>query len=134
MSQSNRLVFLRSGIATYRPPQIWEEAATGGNDALKEHWESGKFESLYPEALLWINPVDAAARSIVTGTAVRLRSRRGEVATRAHVSTDVPPGLVAMPYHFGEAAVNRVTNHEALDPLSHMPELKVCAVAVEPIE
>ncbi len=87
-----------------------------------------------PLGLLVINPVDAGAREIATGTAVRICSRRGEVTTRARVSDEVPPGLVAMPYHFREAAVNAVTNHEALDPLSHMPELKVCAVSVERVQ
>jgi formate dehydrogenase major subunit len=36
-----------------------------------------------------------------------------------------------MPYHFREAPSNRLTNDVALDPISRMPELKVCAVAVE---
>ena len=62
---------------------------------------------------------------------MRVRSRRGEVTTRAVVSDDVPPGMVAMPYHFSEAPANLLTN-DALDPISRMPELKVCAVAVEP--
>ena len=83
-----------------------------------------------PRGVLWINPADAGARAIATGTAVRVRSRRGEVTTRAIVDTDVPPGTVAMPYHFHEAPANLLTNN-ALDPLSKMPELKVCAVAVE---
>jgi formate dehydrogenase major subunit len=52
------------------------------------------------------------------------------VTTRAIISDDVPPGTVAMPYHFHEASPNLVTN-DALDPIAHMPELKVCAVAVE---
>ena len=84
-----------------------------------------------PRGILWINPVDASARAISAGSRVRVRSRRGEVATRAIVSTSVPPGMVAMPYHFSEAPSNLVTNN-ALDPISRMPELKVCAVAVEP--
>jgi formate dehydrogenase major subunit len=84
-----------------------------------------------PRGLLWIHPVDARARGIVAGAAVRVRSRRGEVLTHATVSDDVPPGTVAMPYHFAEASPNRLTNADALDPLSSMPELKVCAVAVE---
>jgi formate dehydrogenase major subunit len=84
-----------------------------------------------PRGLLRINPHDAAAQAITTGTPVRVRSRRGVVTTRALVCTEVPPGTVAMPYHFHEAPVNLVTNHEAIDPLSKMPELKVCAVAVE---
>ena len=84
-----------------------------------------------PRGILWINPADAAARAITTGMPVRVRSRRGEVRTRAVVSDQVPAGVVAMPYHFHEAPSNLLTNN-ALDPLSKMPELKVCAVAVEP--
>jgi formate dehydrogenase major subunit len=52
------------------------------------------------------------------------------VRTRAVISTDVPAGTVAMPYHFRETPSNALTN-DALDPLSRMPELKVCAVQVE---
>jgi formate dehydrogenase (coenzyme F420) alpha subunit len=83
-----------------------------------------------PRGILWIHPADAAARGVVEGTPVRIRSRRGEVTTHAIVSDDVPPGTVAMPYHFAEAPTNLVTN-DALDPISRMPELKACAVAVE---
>jgi formate dehydrogenase alpha subunit len=84
-----------------------------------------------PRGILWINPADAAARAISAGTPVRVRSRRGEVTTRAVVSDALPPGMVAMPYHFREAPSNRLTNDTALDPISRMPELKVCAVTVE---
>jgi formate dehydrogenase major subunit len=83
-----------------------------------------------PRGTLWINPADAGPRGIAAGTSVRVHSRRGEVKTRAVISTDVPAGTVAMPYHFGEAPTNAVTN-DALDPISRMPELKVCAVEVE---
>ncbi|MGH3587020.1 MAG: molybdopterin dinucleotide binding domain-containing protein [Pseudonocardia sp.] len=39
---------------------------------------------------------------------------------------------VFLPFHFGgEQAANRVTN-PALDPVSRMPEFKVCAVRLEP--
>jgi formate dehydrogenase major subunit len=83
-----------------------------------------------PRGILWIHPADAAGRHIAPGSPVRVRSRRGVVTTRAIVTTDVPPGLVGMPYHFAEAPSNLLTNN-ALDPLSKMPELKVCAVEVE---
>ena len=86
-----------------------------------------------PRGLLWIHPADAAPRHIGPGTLVRIRSRRGEVTTHAVVSDVVRPGTVAMPYHFREAPSNRLTN-DAGDPLSGMPELKVCAVAVEPTQ
>jgi formate dehydrogenase major subunit len=83
-----------------------------------------------PPGLLWIHPSDASARGLANHAAVRVRSRRGELTTRALLSDDVPAGIVALPYHFAETPSNVLTN-DALDPVSRMPELKVCAVEVE---
>jgi formate dehydrogenase major subunit len=83
-----------------------------------------------PRGLVWIHPRDAAARHIAHEGAVRVKSRRGALVSRAIVSDQVPPGVVAMPYHFRETPSNVLTN-DALDPISRMPELKVCAVEVE---
>ena len=52
MSQTKPPVYIVCGVADYRPPQIWEEAA-GRSDTLQQHWESGKLEPLYAESLLW---------------------------------------------------------------------------------
>jgi assimilatory nitrate reductase catalytic subunit len=42
------------------------------------------------------------------------------------------PDTVFLPFHFGgEQAANLVTN-PVLDPVSRMPEFKVCAVRLEP--
>ena len=49
----------------------------------------------------------------------------------AAVTDDVAPGVLYMTMHF-DPGVNNLTN-TALDPLSKMPELKHCAVAVEKI-
>jgi len=35
-----------------------------------------------------------------------------------------------MPFHFREAAANRLTN-PALDPIAKIPEFKVCALRLE---
>lgn len=83
-----------------------------------------------PNGVLFIHPSDAAALHIRNGSPVVIRSRRGEVATRAVLSADLPPGTVAMPYHFKEAPSNQLTNN-AQDPVTRMPELKACAVRVE---
>ncbi|MBY0277200.1 formate dehydrogenase subunit alpha [Candidatus Binatia bacterium] len=82
-----------------------------------------------PPGLLWIHPDDAAARGIRPHAKVLVRSRRGELTTHAMLSADVPAGVVAMPYHFAETPSNLLTS-DALDPISRMPELKVCAVDV----
>lgn len=82
-----------------------------------------------PPGLLFINPIDAQALDITHQAPVSIKSRRGYVETRAMLSDDVPIGLVAMPYHFKEAPSNQLTN-TAQDPVTKMPELKACAVAV----
>jgi len=38
-----------------------------------------------------------------------------------------------MPFHFAEAAANRLTN-AALDPVAKIPEFKVCTVRVVKLE
>lgn len=82
-----------------------------------------------PPGILFINPKDAMALNITHQAPVSIKSRRGYVETRAMISNDVPVGLVAMPYHFKEAPSNQLTN-TAQDPVTKMPELKACAVAV----
>jgi hypothetical protein len=52
MSQTKSPVYILSGVADYRPPQIWEDAASRGA-TLQEYWESGQLEPLYSESLLW---------------------------------------------------------------------------------
>src|SRR4029077_20228004 len=52
MSQSKFPVYILSGVADYRPPQLWEDA-TARSDTLQQYWESGKLEPLYSESLLW---------------------------------------------------------------------------------
>src|SRR5215467_4019460 len=67
MSPANRSVFLHSGVANYRPPRIWEEAAASGSDALRAHWESGKFAPLYSEVLLWTGFEKLVADALANG-------------------------------------------------------------------
>jgi formate dehydrogenase major subunit len=85
-----------------------------------------------PESYIQINTGDAAGLSIKNGEKIKVRSRRGEIETIARVTDDVAPKVLYMPMHFGPGA-NTLTN-TALDPLSKMPELKHCAVAVEKIK
>ncbi len=51
---------------------------------------------------------------------------------KAHVSADIRPDTVFAPFHWGgRRAANRLTV-AALDPISGMPEFKVCAVGIRP--
>jgi formate dehydrogenase major subunit len=84
-----------------------------------------------PESYIQINTKDAKELGIRDGEKIKVRSRRGETITNARVTDDVAPKVLYMAMHFAEGA-NNLTN-TALDPLSKMPELKHCAVAVEKI-
>ena len=86
--------------------------------------------TLAPEAILEMNPADAAGIGIADGDRVAVFSRRGRITTRAGITERVPPGVVFASFHFSESPINRLTN-DALDPIAKIPELKVCAVRVE---
>jgi len=63
---------------------------------------------------------------------VRVRSRRGEVTVKAKVTDRSQPGVVFMTFHFAETRTNLLTN-PAVDPVSKIPELKVCTVRVDAV-
>jgi formate dehydrogenase alpha subunit len=81
------------------------------------------------EELVEMNPQDAEALEIEDGEIVQIISRRGEISARARVTESSPPGTVAMTFHFAESPTNELTN-PALDPVSKIPEYKVCAVKI----
>jgi predicted molibdopterin-dependent oxidoreductase YjgC len=88
---------------------------------------------LRKEELLAINPADAAELGVSDGEMVRVISRRGSVDTKAMLTEVSPRGTVAMTFHFAESPTNELTN-PAFDPVSKIPEFKVSAVRIEPLE
>jgi predicted molibdopterin-dependent oxidoreductase YjgC len=92
--------------------------------------KSRGLETLCPEAELEINPEDAKALKVENEDRVTVSSRRGSVTAKARVTDRVGKGVVFLPVHFAEAAANRLTN-PVTDPVSKIPEYKVCAVRVE---
>ncbi|MFH1264546.1 MAG: molybdopterin dinucleotide binding domain-containing protein, partial [Planctomycetota bacterium] len=89
--------------------------------------------TLNSEELLKIHPDDAARLEIANGEMVEIRSRRGRITAKAHVTDVCPPGVVSSTFHFAESPINVVT-HCAIDPVAKIPETKVCAVRVEKVE
>ncbi len=91
---------------------------------------SAGLDEIYPEALVEINPADAARLNIADGGLVKVASRRGEVVAKAEVVDRPDEGVVFMTFHFREAAANLLTI-AALDPVAKIPEYKVAAVRIE---
>jgi len=82
-----------------------------------------------PESFVEISPKDARALEIEDGTMVDIASKRGKIIARVKVSRKAVPGTVFIPFHYARAAANKLTN-AALDPVSGIPEYKVCAVSL----
>ena len=93
---------------------------------------SAGLEAICPEPMVEINGADASRLGIASGSLVKVASRRGEIQAKALVSDKTEPGVVFMPWHFAEAAANKLTI-AALDPIGKIPEYKVCAVRVEAV-
>ena len=70
---------------------------------------------------------DAARNGIKDGAMADIASRRGKITSRIAVSDKAVDGTVFIPFHFAHAAANKLTNAK-LDPISGIPEFKVCAV------
>ncbi|MFF2305141.1 molybdopterin oxidoreductase family protein [Streptomyces sp. NPDC058128] len=93
-----------------------------------------RLNKLNPAPFVELHPEDAARLGIAADDPVEIASRRGKAVLPAVVTDRVAPGNCFAPFHwndlFGEdLCVNAVT-HDAVDPLSFQPELKVCAVAL----
>ena len=80
-----------------------------------------------PEAFVEISSQDAKTYNLADGAMANINSRRGSINARVKISKKAVDGTVFIPFHFAQAAVNKLTN-AALDPISGIPEYKVCAV------
>jgi predicted molibdopterin-dependent oxidoreductase YjgC len=86
-------------------------------------------DELEPHNRVWINTVDAEKLDVENGQEVAVQSRRGTIRLEAWVTDKVSDGVVFIPFHFGEAPANALTN-PALDPVAKIPEYKVAAVRI----
>jgi len=93
----------------------------------------GALVDQYPEPLCEIHPLLAARLGIQQGDMVRVMTRRGEIEVPAQIVRTIRPDTVFVPYHWpGKKSANLLTNR-ALDPISKIPEYKVCACRVEKV-
>jgi anaerobic selenocysteine-containing dehydrogenase len=98
---------------------------------------------------LKMHPNDAAARSFVSGSRVRVRSRAGSVEVDLEISDEVMQGVVCLPHGWGHdrrgvklrvatehagASINDLTDELMVDPLSGTADLNGVTVTVERAE
>jgi assimilatory nitrate reductase catalytic subunit len=92
----------------------------------------GPLLDMYPEPRLELHPQLAEKLGIADGAWATIESRRGRMTIRAQVVRTIRPDTVFVPYHWaGRRSINQLTI-AAQDPISRIPEFKVCAVRVRP--
>jgi assimilatory nitrate reductase catalytic subunit len=104
-----------------------------------QHYQSGaqtrrvpELAAAQPEAFVEVHPDTAGRAGLRDGVLARVESRRGTVTARVRCVPSIRLDTVFLPFHFpGEGAANALTN-TALDPISRMPEFKICAVRLTP--
>ena len=104
-----------------------------------QHYQSGaqtrrvpELLAAEPEPFVEVHPDTAGRAGLRDGTLARIESRRGIVTARVRCVPSSRLDTVFLPFHFpGDGAANALTN-PALDPISRMPEFKVCAVRLGP--
>jgi len=88
----------------------------------------------YPQPRCEIHPRLAEKLGIVDNDFVKVESRRGEIVVRAQVVKTIRPDTVFVPYHWPlDRSANNCTIR-AIDPVSNIPEFKICAVRVSKTE
>ncbi|MBV9653685.1 MAG: molybdopterin oxidoreductase family protein [Acetobacteraceae bacterium] len=107
------LVHYQSGTQTRRVPQLRDAE---------------------PEPFVEIHPHTARMLGLRANDRVALKTRRGEAELTLRLSRDIRPDTFFVPFHWGgKGSANLLTN-TALDPVSRIPEFKVCAVRLEKVE
>src|SRR5262245_13960762 len=94
----------------------------------------GPLVDQHPEPRIEMHPRLAGELGLKDGDWTTAESRRGQITLRAQVVTTIRPDTIFIPYHWaGAKSANQLTI-AAQDPISKIPEYKVCAVRVKKAE
>jgi assimilatory nitrate reductase catalytic subunit len=85
--------------------------------------EAGPFVEMHPQV--------ARTFGVQEGCLVRVSTRRGELLLPVRMASGIRLDTLFVPFHWGGiGSINRLTN-QALDPVSKIPEFKVCAARID---
>ena len=117
------------------PDQNFPFVLTTGR--LLEHWHTGAMtrrsntlDNIEPEAIVNMNRLDMKSLKLEPGNKVQVKTRRGSIELSVRQDTELPKGMIFIPFCFSEAAANKLTNPQ-LDPFGKIPEFKYCAANIE---
>jgi predicted molibdopterin-dependent oxidoreductase YjgC len=108
-------------MSTGRVLYHWHGSTMTGRSALEE---------VFPEAICEMHPEDGDKLGLETGDWIQVSSRRGSIKLRVLLTGRSPVGTVFIPFHFAEAAANKLTLNK-VDTRAKIPDYKNTAVKVE---
>ncbi len=122
-------------------PLVFNSGARPNNDFRSQHHGIQGLNRDHPEPVVELNTADADARGISTGDLVEVRTARGAVPFRAHVTEDIVGGSIEAnmgggtpvgPKGWREWNVNELTDLSNFDEISGFPVYKalLCEVAL----
>ena len=85
----------------------------------------------HAEDILEIHEADAELRGVSDGDWIEVASRAGSTRMRAHISDDIPAGVVYTTFHHPVSGTNVITTDNS-DWATNCPEYKVTAVEIRP--
>ena len=104
-----------------------------------EHWHTGAMtrrsaalSAQEPEPVVSMHPCDIGEMGLRRGQKVRVETRRGAITLTLRADRDVSRGMLFIPFCFGEAPANVLTNPQ-LDPFGKIPEFKFAAARISPV-
>lgn len=108
---------------------------------VRAHYQSGtqtrrvkELHQAAPTPFVEMHPVLANRLGVGNGCLVAVETRRGKIQVPAKVSTAIRQDTLFVPFHWGGTGCANLLTNPALDPASKMPEFKVCAARVRPID
>jgi len=94
----------------------------------------GSLVAQYPQPRCEMHPKLAATLGVADDDFVCVESRRGQIVVRATVVRTIRPDTVFVPYHWPHDRSANNCTVRAIDPVSNIPEYKICAVRVRKVD
>jgi assimilatory nitrate reductase catalytic subunit len=90
-----------------------------------------ELHTVSPEPYAELHPDTAAQAGVGDEDQVVLTSRRGTATFKARLTRTIRPDTVFVPFHWPDQRSANNLTVGALDPISRMPEFKVCSVSLQ---
>ncbi len=121
--------------STEQPSEEYPFILTTGR--IQQHYHTGTMtrrswalEREFPHGYMEINPQDAEKLGLRQRSKIKVSSIIGSIITEVKITDNITPGVVFVPFHYHEVAVNMLIGKN-IDPVVQIPEYKVCAVKIE---